>query len=270
MAVIEWFRSIEMKENCTFTNFDIVEFYPTISVGLLNSAISFAKRHVKITSEEVDIIHHSRKSLLLSDDKAWMKKEGSGLFDVAMGSYDSAEVCELVGMFAPSQLPKRYDRCDIGLHRDDGLAVFRGMSGSMAECTKNNIAKFFNNLGLHITIQTNLKTLNFLNVAINLCNGKYYPYLKPNDRPFNIKNRLLNHPPSILKHLSAAIRRCLIDILLNAEVFKEAAPLYNNALKDSRFQDNIKYAVSRKAKKLVQRKATRETLPGLIHHTART
>ena len=30
-AVIEWFRLIERKENCMFTNFDIVEFYPTIS-----------------------------------------------------------------------------------------------------------------------------------------------------------------------------------------------------------------------------------------------
>ena len=47
VAVIEWFRSIEMKENCTFTKFDTVEFYPTISDDLLNSAISFAIRHVK-------------------------------------------------------------------------------------------------------------------------------------------------------------------------------------------------------------------------------
>ena len=43
MAVFEWFRSIEMKENCTCTNCDTVEFYPTISQDLLNSAISFAK-----------------------------------------------------------------------------------------------------------------------------------------------------------------------------------------------------------------------------------
>ena len=91
VAVIEWFRSIEMKENCTFTNFDIVEFYPTISEDLLNSAISFGKRHFKFTSKEVDIIHHSTKSLLFSDDKASMKKQGSGLFDVAMGSYEGAE-----------------------------------------------------------------------------------------------------------------------------------------------------------------------------------
>ena len=79
-----------------------------------------------ITDEEVDIIQHSRKSLLFSKGKAWMKKEGAGLFDVAMGSYDGAEICELVGMFALSQLPERYNRSDIGLYRDDGLAVLEG------------------------------------------------------------------------------------------------------------------------------------------------
>ena len=45
-------------------------------------------------------------------------------------------MCELLGMFALSQLPKRYNRCDIGLYRDDGLAVSREMSESMAERAK--------------------------------------------------------------------------------------------------------------------------------------
>ena len=135
-AVIDWFRSIEMKETCTFMSFDIVEFYPSISEDLLHRAILFAIGYITITDEEVDIIQHSRKSLLFSKGRAWMKKEGLGLFDVAMGSYDGAEICELVGMFALSQLPERYNRRDIGLYRDDGLAVFRGMSGSMAERAK--------------------------------------------------------------------------------------------------------------------------------------
>ena len=95
---------------------------------------------------------------------------------------------------------------------------------------------------------TNLKTVNFLDVTLNLCNRKYYPYSKPNDRPLYI-NRLLNHPPSILKHLPADISRCLSNILHDAEAFKEAAPLYNNALKVSGFQDNVEYTVRRKAKK---------------------
>ena len=67
-------------------------------------------------------------------------------------------------MFALSQLPKWYNRCDTGLYRDVGLAVFRGMSGSMAEHAKKDIAKSFNDLGLRVTIQTNLKTVNFIDV----------------------------------------------------------------------------------------------------------
>ena len=47
----------------------------------------------------MDIIFHSRKSLLFSNGKWWVKKESSNLFDVTMGSYDGVEVCELVGAF---------------------------------------------------------------------------------------------------------------------------------------------------------------------------
>ena len=77
-------------------SFDIVEFYPSISEDLLHRAILFAKGYITITDEEVDIIQHSRKSLLFSKGRAWMKKEGLGLFDVAMGSYDGTKICELV------------------------------------------------------------------------------------------------------------------------------------------------------------------------------
>ena len=109
------------------------------------------------------------------------------------------------------------------LYKDDGLVVFRGMSGSMAECAKKDLIKFFNDIGLLITIQTNLKTVNFLDITLNLCNGKYYPYRKPNDRPLYI-NRLSNHPPSILKHLPAAISRRLTDILHDAEILRKLHP----------------------------------------------
>ena len=138
-AVISWFQSIEMKEICSFVSFDIVEFYPSISEYILRRAIRFAIDHVKITDKEVAIIHYSRKSLLFSKDRAWVKKEGLGLFDVAMGNFDGAEVCKLVGIFALSQLPKQYDRRSIGLYRDDGLVVFKGTSGSKADRIKKDI-----------------------------------------------------------------------------------------------------------------------------------
>ena len=44
-------------------------------------------------------------------------------FDVSMGSLDSAEVCELVGLFLLSKLERFIPKDQIGLYRDDGLAV---------------------------------------------------------------------------------------------------------------------------------------------------
>ena len=228
-AVISLFQSTEMKESCSFTSFNIIKFYPSISEDLLQGAILFTKRHVESQMKKVSIVHHSRKSILYSKERPWVKKEGLGLFDVAMGSYDVAEICDLIGIFALSQLPEQYDRRDIGLYRDDGLVVFRGISGSLADRIKKDFTRSFDQLGLGITIQTNIRSVNFLNVMFNLRVVKYYPYLEPNNKPLYI-NRLSNHPPLILRQLTAALSRRLTDLSYDADVFREAAPLYNNAL----------------------------------------
>ena len=44
----------------------------------------------------------------------WMKK-GSDLFDVSMGAYDGAEVCELLVIFLLNLLGRQYDSKNIGL-----------------------------------------------------------------------------------------------------------------------------------------------------------
>ena len=223
-----------------FTNFDIIEFYPSISESLLRRVLSVTREYINISDEEINVIQHSRKSLLFRQNMAWMKKDGAGLFDVAMGCYDGAEVCELVGVFILNQLPERCRKRDIRLYRDDGLAVFRGMSGSTVEQIRKDITKCISKHGLCITIQANLKTVNFLDLTFDLDSGKSYPYHKPNDKPLYI-NRLSNHPPPIQKQLPAAISRRLADISNDAEVFRDAAPLYNNALKDSDFSDEVEY-----------------------------
>ena len=43
--------------------------------------------------------HHPCQRTLLFDHKnrAWVKREANKEFDVSMGAYDGAEVCELVG-----------------------------------------------------------------------------------------------------------------------------------------------------------------------------
>ena len=54
-----------------------------------------------------------------------------------MGAYDGAEVCELVGIFILYQLSHKYNKNNVGLHRDDSLAIFKNISGPQAENLRN-------------------------------------------------------------------------------------------------------------------------------------
>ena len=58
----------------------------------------------------------------------WIKKNNSE-FDVTMGSYDGAEICELVGLFLLHELSTIIPKDLTGLYRDDGLAILQNSSG---------------------------------------------------------------------------------------------------------------------------------------------
>ena len=73
-----------------------------------------------------------------------------------MGAYDGAEVFELVGNYLVYELSKLYEKKDIGLYRDDGLAVFKNKSGPESEKIKKSIQAIFLENELKITIQCNL------------------------------------------------------------------------------------------------------------------
>ena len=88
---IEWFKNLKYKRTSFFVQFDIVEFYPSITKELLSKALTFAKRFTNIPEEHEKIILHARKSLLFTQKDPWMKKSGDPNFDVTMGSFDGAE-----------------------------------------------------------------------------------------------------------------------------------------------------------------------------------
>ena len=69
----------------------------------------------------------------------------------------------------------------------------------------------------------------FLDVTLNLSNGKYYPFRKPNNEPvyINVKS---NHPPTILRHLPAAINRRISNLSGNEEEFQKTSGPYNATL----------------------------------------
>ena len=115
-AVLKWFNNITDKSNCSFIQFDIKEFYPSITENILHQTFKFAKQHTNIDKNDLCIINHYRKSLLFSDNKIWKKKTTQSCFDVTMGSFDGAEICELVGLYIQSKLEKILPKSNFGLY----------------------------------------------------------------------------------------------------------------------------------------------------------
>ena len=196
---------------------------------LLLKAITYAKTLVNISDEEINTIMHSRKSLLFNNTDIWIKKNGDPDFDVTMGSFDGAELCELVGLYILHILGAKYGKHRIGLYRDEGLACFGYTSGPQADRIRKDFIKIFKeDFNLSITCETNLKAVNFLDVTLNLTTGKYQPYNKPDNNPLYI-NILSNHPPNIIKNLPENISK-RINTLADEAKFNKSKDLYNNAL----------------------------------------
>ncbi|XP_065639655.1 uncharacterized protein LOC136072378 [Hydra vulgaris] len=222
--------------------FDIEEFYPSISKELLQISLNHAKQFTEISENTLDIINHSRKSLLFTEHNSiWVKKLGDPNFDVTMGSYDGAEVCELVGLFILHTISRDYGLKTVGLYRDDGLCCFHGINGPQSERIKKNIVRrFMEKFNLKLTIKTNLKVVNFLDVTFNLLENTFQPYRKPGDHPLYI-NVNSNHPPSIIKSIPTMISNRISNISSSKEVFDRATSIYNNALAASGFDENISF-----------------------------
>ena len=102
-----------------------------------------------------------------------------------MGSYDGAEACELIVCYLLIQLNKDINqKITLGLYRDDGLAVAKGTPSEIASI-KQKICEIFKKNGLKITIEAN-KTIDYLDVMLNLQTGTHQPYLKPGNTPLYI------------------------------------------------------------------------------------
>ncbi len=144
------------KHRRSFISFDTVDFYPSISENLLDQALSWASNLAIITKDEISIIKHARKSLLFNDGKPWTKNDSNSLFVVTMGSYDGAEICELVGLFILNKLGQKFGKENIGLYRDDGLAIIKSKSACLADKTRKELHKCFEQFGLKITPEATL------------------------------------------------------------------------------------------------------------------
>ena len=176
----------------------------------------------------------------------WQKT--TGLFDVTMGSYDGAELCELVGLYILHIMSQEFPEIDFGLYRDDGLGAMQIIPKPALERTKKKLhATFKKHFGLTITCEGEKNSVNHLDVNFNMRNETYAPYRKPNDNPLYI-HRESNHPPHIAKQLPKSVSTRLNTISCNREIFNDTKEVYEKALHESNLCSTLKFEEKTKEK----------------------
>ena len=85
-----------------------------------------------------------------------------------MASFDGAEICELVGLYIQSKLEKILPKSNVGLYRDNGMALLRNLNGQHAGKVKKNIIGVFKDIAFSLEIETNLHEVDFLDVSLIL------------------------------------------------------------------------------------------------------
>ena len=143
--------------------------------------------------------------------------------------YNNAELCELINSFILNKLTSIVNKSDIGLYCDDGLGIFYNVSKPEIERKKKAVVKVFEGCGLSITIQYNLKTVDFLDVTFDLDNNAYEPFHKECNKPLYI-NKHSDNSPSILKQLPKSIEKRISETSSNKDIFDKSIKPYKDAL----------------------------------------
>ena len=131
-----------------------------------------------------------------------------------MGSYNRAKICKIVSLFLLHHFHQLIGKNNIGLYRDNGLAIFDVISGPCLERYKKRLIARFQEHGLKITTQCILVQNDFLDATFNLKSKKYRSFRKPNDQPPHIHNQF-NHPPVIKTQLSSMLSYRLSQLSCN-------------------------------------------------------
>ena len=193
---IEWFKMIPDKQKHAFITFDVCDFHPSIWEELLTKALDYASKFATVTKQDREIIIiQAKRSLLYHQNSPWTKRDSDSMFDVTMGSYDGAETCELIGAYIMSLIVPKFKR-EVGLYRDDGIAVCRATPREIEKIKQ--VSNAFKANRLKITIEASKNIVDFLDVTFDLASGSYKPYIQPNNKLLYVHQQS-NHPPALLR-----------------------------------------------------------------------
>ena len=83
-------------------------------------------------------------------------------FDVATGSFNGAEICELAGLYIQSNVKNILPKIKFGLYLDDKLILLRNLNDQQMNKKRKAIIKVFKDIGFSIDIPANFKKVDFL------------------------------------------------------------------------------------------------------------
>ena len=130
------------------------------------------------------------------------------------------------------------------------------MSGSEMDQTRKSLIKIFQECHLSILCKINLTSVDILDVRFDMKQETYTPY-RPNNDPIYI-HKYSNHPQNILRDLPKSISKRISDTSSNEEIFNNNIPIYQKALKNSDFINNLIYKQSQHSNSHIQEKQNKQ------------
>ena len=103
--------------------------------------------------------------------------------------------------------------------------------------------RLFKEYDLEIAAESNQKIVNYLDVTLNLKDGTFRPYHKPDDQIQYIHTES-NHPPNIIKHIPASIETCLSNLPSTEIILKESTTHYENNLRQYEYSKKQKLEIA--------------------------
>ena len=164
------------------------------------------------------------------------------LFDVTMRSYDSVDLCKLIGIYIQSLLTNILSKDNMGLYRDDGLLMLCKIHKQQRDKVGRKIISIFKNVDFKINIVTNLTGVDFLDVTYNLENSAYCLCKEPNDKLIYI-DVSSNYPPQIKKQLTKIVSDRLSRNSSDADIFNNTKLEYEEALKKCGHTTKLTYTI---------------------------
>lgn len=117
--------------------FHICNCYLSITENLLPASINLVKNYCTINNQEVNIIKQDQK-LILFHDASMRTKSINPTFSVAMGSFDSTEACELVGLLLLWRLRCTFDSNSTGLDKGEVIILLPNTNPQQTERLRKN------------------------------------------------------------------------------------------------------------------------------------